>query len=102
MSVCDFVRSPTYWEALCRACQRKSESIPNMNVPILVGNMPLVNNYDDVRGVMLEAMIDANGGRCLIFILWLRRHPESYRLWRCLVQDFPQVWTRALCQLALL
>ena len=102
MSASDFIRSQGYWEALGRVCQLKSERITSIHVPTLVNNMDTVNNYEDVRGVMLESIIDANGGRVVVFILWLRRHPQAYRLWCRLVQDFPQVWTRALCQLAIL
>ena len=93
-----FDLSEGYWEALGRICRQKSDH----TTYFLVNNVETVNNYEAVVGVMLESRIKVNGGCVAVFILWLRRHCQAYSHWRRLVQDCPQVWTRALCQLAIL
>ena len=93
-----FDLSEGYWEAMGRVCQQKSDH----TTFFLVNNIETVNNYEDVVGVMLESKIEVNGGRVMVFILWLRRHSQAYSHWCRFVQDFPQVCIRALCQLVLL
>ena len=100
MSYLTVLQLPVYWQRLSQSCIDKIErGARSEEVWQQITDMQLVETYRDVEAVFLESHVDVYWGRFAVFIRWLQRHRHAYRYWRHLVQDHPELVTRAICEL---
>ena len=100
MSYLVLLQQPQYWQRLVQTCLGKIErGSRSGEVRQLIMEMSLVETYRDVEAVLLDSRVDVYWGRFVAFITWLHRHALAYPYWRHLVQDHPELVTKALCEL---
>ena len=100
MSYLTVLQLPVYWQRLSHACIDKIErGARSTEVWQQITDMQLVKTYRDIEAVFLESHVDAYWGRFAVFIRWLQRHDLAFHYWRHLVQDHPELVTRAICEL---
>ena len=92
----DYVRG---LETTCRLVIERS--LEERRIFRQIYDMALVHSFEDVEAVMLETHVEENWDRAAVFITWLLRHDDAFEYWRRLVHKHPEVWTRAVCELAI-
>ena len=101
MSYLSVLQLPTYWYRLGVACAKKiRRGSEGEEVWRQLEEMPLVSTYTDIVQVLFESHVEVYWGRFAVFISWLQRHEDAYRHWRRLVQEHPNLVTKAICDLA--
>ena len=101
MSYLSVLQLPVYWQRLGVSCaDRIRMGGEGEELWRQVEELPLVSTYRDVVAVLFESHVEKYWGRFAVFICWLHRHETSYRYWRRLVQEHPDLVTQYVCDLA--
>ena len=82
------------WNVLCTRCESVYDRYGSTPIPTTLS--------DDPRQVFLETRVDENVGRFVVFILWLKEQPFSFRWYPLIHKNHPQIFDKCLIRLSLL
>lgn len=84
----------TEWNALCARCESVYDQYGSTPIPELLS--------DDPCAVFLDTHVEANVGRFVVFILWLKKQPFSFGWYALLRKNHSELFQTCLVRLSLL
>ena len=95
MSSCEYWSSLEYWSRLCERCEQIVNKYGN---DIVLPTEP----HNDPLEVLKDTEIHKNVFRFVVFILWLKRQPNSFEWFLTIRERYPDLWRQCLYRMATL
>ena len=95
MSSCDYWSSREYWSRLCERCE---QTVNKYGKDIVLPT----DSVDDPLKEFEVVNVGKNVFRFVVFILWLKRQPNSFEWFLTIRERYPDLWRQCLYRLFVL